>query len=174
MSVWFKGFGLRWAVVGAALFFSAGVHAQEPVSIHKIGVVNLGKLFDEYRETKTSEAQLDKLSKEKQTERERIVSEVKTMREELLLLNEQARQERQGEIEQKLKQLSEFDQEVRNTLMRKRDESVKGIFDKIEGVVTQYAKQHGYELILSDRAVLYGIDAADVTDEILNILNKSS
>ena len=165
---------MTWGVLFLlSLAVSVQAQAQEPVALQKIAVVNLGKLFDECRETKASESELEKLSKEKQTERERLVSEIKSLREELVLLNEETRLQRQQTIEQKLQHLSTFDQEIKNTLMKKRDESVKGILEKIEGIVTAYAKQNGYELIVSDRAVLYRIDAADITDEVLKTLNKS-
>lgn len=138
----------------------------------KIAVVRLSKIFEEYEKTKSSESQLEGLNKSKQAERERLVSEIKGMRDELILLNEEARQERQKGIEEKLKSLAGFDRETKETLRKKRDDAMKGILDEIEQTVTGYAKENGFTLVLNEQAVLYGVESIDVTDQVLSLLNE--
>ena len=140
-------------------------------SVRRIGVVNVGKIFDQYERTRTLDAKLEKLSESKQAEREKLVSEIKTLREELLLLNEESRAEREKEIEEKMRSLASFDRDTKDALRKQRDDSAKTILDEIEAAVASFAKEHGYELILSDRAVLYGMNAMDVSSEILALLN---
>ncbi len=151
------------------------LRAEESTSsVHKIGVVNVEKLFQEYERTKAANAQMEQLSNTKQGERERVVSEIKNLREELALLNEQARGVRQGQMEEKLKGLANFDQQAKESLKKQWDESMKRILDEIETAVTSYAKAHGFELILSEKAVLYyEKETTDVTDEVLETLNAS-
>ncbi len=112
------------------------------------------------------------MTQAKQAERDKIVSEIKGMREELILLNEQARSERQEEIEKKMKDLAEFDRQVKDALLKERDETGSSILEEVETTVAAYAKEHGFELILSGQAVLYGIETIDVTHEVLLILNE--
>lgn len=138
----------------------------------KIGMVRVSKIFDAYERTKSSESQLETLSKSKQAEREQLVSEIKGMRDELVLLNEQARAEKQKAIEEKLKALAGFDQEAKESLRKKRDDALKGIFDEIEAAVKAYAKENGFTVVLNDQAVLYGVESIDVTDQVLAILNE--
>ncbi len=140
--------------------------------LHKIGVVNLEKVFHDYERTKAADSEMDKVSNTKQSERDRMVSEIKSFREELVLLNEDSRVQRQGEMEQKLKGLATFDRQAKDLLRKQWDGSVKSILEDVEGVVSAYAKEHGFELILSERAVLYGVETIDVTNEILKILNE--
>ena len=147
--------------------------AEGPATIQKIGLVNLGKVFKEYEGTKTSESELEKLSTAKQQEREKKVSEIRDMRDELALLNDNSRKEKRQSIEERLKGLAGFDQEARESLRGKRDEVLDKILSEIGKVVTAYAKEKGYELILNDRAVLYGVDAMDITDEVIAILNQN-
>jgi hypothetical protein len=40
-------------------------------------------------------------------------------------------------------------------------------------VVTAYAKQHGYDLIIDSQAVVYNAPGLDVTDAIIKAFNKA-
>lgn len=146
--------------------------AAEPPSIQKIALVNLGKVFKEYEATKVSESELEKAASTKQQEREKKVGEIRDMRDEMALLNEETREQRRQTMEERLRDLAGFDESAKESLRDKRDEVLQKILDEIERVVTAYAKQNGFDLILSDRAVLYGVDAMDITDEIIKILNQ--
>lgn len=146
--------------------------AEGPASIQKIGLVDLAKVFKEYEGTKASESELEKLSAAKQQEREKKVNEIRDMRDELALLNDDTREEKRQTIEERLRELAGFDQEVREFLRGKRDEVLEKVLGGIEKVVTAYAKEKGYELVLSDRAVLYGVETMDITDEVIVILNQ--
>lgn len=146
--------------------------AEGPPSIQKIGLVNLGKVFKEYEGTQASESEMEKLSAVKQQEREKKVGEIRDMRDELALLNDETREQKRQAIEDRLRELAGFDQEARESLRGKRDEVLEKVLGEIEKVVTTYAKEKGYELVLSDRAVLYGTEAMDITDEIIAILNQ--
>ncbi|MCM8811472.1 MAG: OmpH family outer membrane protein [Candidatus Omnitrophica bacterium] len=157
------------------LVFSAGVPllaAEGGGSVGKVGIVRLSKVFDEYEQTKSSESALEDISNAKQSERERMVIEIRNMRDELLLLNQQGRAEKQKEIEEKMKSLALFERQAKEELQKKREESLRLIFEQIEGVVTEYARQNGFQMILSDRAVLYGEDYLDVTEDVIRVLNS--
>ena len=71
-----------------------------------------------------------------------------------------------------IKKLHEFDSEVRNELKQKRDVMVRDILKQIDEVVSEYGKSEGFDLILNDRVLLYRVEELDVTDEIINRLNK--
>lgn len=145
--------------------------AEEAPPLKKIGVVNVDKLFKEYARTKSQDAKLAEFSRSKEAQREKLVSEVKTMREELLLLDAEARGERQKAIDEKLRALAEFDRDVKETLRKQSDEAFKAIVDEIEATVAAFAKERGFDLIISQRAVLYGMPALDTTDQVLAVLN---
>lgn len=154
--------------VGAPLpVRQAGAAAAES----KIAFVDLGRAFDDYEKTKRLDRQLEEQSNAKQAERERLVTEIRGMKEELELLSEKGREDRQAAIDEKIQRLQEFDRQAREGLKRQRDDMVKDILKEIERVVEAYAQQHGYDLVLSDRAVLYAGKTADITDQVLQALN---
>lgn len=138
----------------------------------KVGFVNISKVFGEYEGTKSTDSKFGELSKNKRSEREEMVSEIKSMREELILLNEESRAEKQKAIEERIRQLGEFDRETRESLRRQWDDATKKIFEEIEETVTAYAKDHGFSLILTNRDILYGEGALDVTQDVLSLLNE--
>lgn len=166
---------LSMMVLGAGLLCPAD-HAEsaetETPAVHKIGVVNLNRVFKEYEATKLQESKLEKISTEKQAEREKIVTEIRNMRDELALLNDANRDKQREAIDEKLKTLAQFDEQARDLLRGQREEAIQGLLKEIEGIVNAYAKQKGFDLILTDRAVLYFAPGIDVTQDILILLNQ--
>ncbi len=171
-------------------FFSAGIcpaaSAEEPSSHArpaleeapprasaqgKIGVVSVDRVFKEYKATRAKEAELQKLAESKQAERERKVTEIRGLRDELALLNDENREKQKGVIEQKLQALATFDQQAKAAISDQRDDAISGLLKEIEEVVNSMAKEKGIDLILSDRAVLYRANTTDLTQEVITVLN---
>ncbi len=138
----------------------------------KIAFVDLGRAFDDYEKTKRLDKQLEERSNAKQAERDQLVAEIRKMKDEIELMSEKGREDRQTALDGKIQHLQQFDQQVRETLKHDRDDAVKGILKEIETVVQSYAKSQGYDFVLSDRALLYGVPTADITDQILKLLNN--
>ena len=138
----------------------------------KIAYVDLGRAFDGYDKTKQLDKQLEEKSSAKSAEREHIVGEIRKMKDELELMSEKGREDRQGAIDDKIHSLQEFDRTTREALKTERDEMVKTILKEIEAVVQTYAQQHSYAFVLSDRAILYAGKSSDITDQIIATLNS--
>jgi len=159
-------------VVVSLVLGAPSVSPADPAApVQKIGIVNLDKILHEYKRTLVSDKKLEEFYNAKQAERERLVSEVKNLREELVLLNEESRRERQQQVEGKMKGLADFDRESKDALQKARDQAIKEILDEVEEVVTSFSKEKGFDLVISSRAVLYGVETLDLTDPILTILN---
>ena len=78
----------------------------------------------------------------------------------------------QSIIDEKIRNLQEFDKETRDELMQERDDIVRDILRKIDKVIQDYGKKNGYTVILNDRMLVYGNETIDVTQDIVDILNK--
>jgi outer membrane protein len=138
----------------------------------KIAYVDMGKLFDNYERTKTSEAVLEKKGKQKEAELEGRVNELKKLRESLELLNDKAREAKAREIEAKADELKRFRTNTARDLRQERDEMAQRILQEIQAVVTDYGKTNGFSMILDERTMLYGRPTYDATDEVLALLNS--
>lgn len=138
----------------------------------KLGWLDVGKVFDEYKKTKDLDASLEKDAKAKQSERDKLVSEITRLRDELELLSEKGKQDKQVIIDEKVKKLQEFDRVTRNELKKERDDMVTDILKEIDKVVQDYGKKQNYDMILNDKVIVYKTDALDVTQDILKTLNE--
>ncbi len=150
--------------------FAAEPSASAPAS--RTGIVDVDRVFKEYKATQAKEQELEKFSAAKKEEREKKVSEIRGLRDEMLLLNEENRAKQRQTLEEKLRDLASFDAQIKATLQDQRESAVGSLLTRIEKVVNSFAKERGYELVLSSRAVLYGTDGIDLTDEVVSILNQ--
>lgn len=167
----------RIAVLAVAVVFVLGMllsASQACAKEYKIGYVDLAKVFDEYKKTKDSEKVLAEKGKAKEAERKALVDELRKLKDEQSLLSDKAKQEKQTTIDTKIKNLQEFDSKTRDDLVKERNDLLGGILKNIEKVVSDYAKETGYDIILNSRMILYGADQYDLTAEVLKRLNSIS
>lgn len=157
-------------LIGLFVFSMSGPAISE--SQGKIGYIDLSRSFDEYQKTKDFDKRLEKKGDIKQGEREKLVQDIRKMREELELMNKDARDKKDADIEARVKSLQEFDQEAKTDLIKERDNMVKDILEEMNGVIKAYGEKQGYSIIVNDRVLLYGDKAMDLTDEIIKILNE--
>src|SRR3989338_6837711 len=141
------------------------------VGKEKFATVDIGKVFDEYEKTKKYDQEFQTEGRLKQEERDAIVHEIRRLRDELSLLSEDARRDKQGSLDSKMKELEGFDEGVRKTLGEKRNQAVREVFQDIENVMTQYGERKGLDIIFNDRALLYKHKKFDVTPDVLQELN---
>ncbi|PIQ83645.1 MAG: hypothetical protein COV75_06370 [Candidatus Omnitrophica bacterium CG11_big_fil_rev_8_21_14_0_20_63_9] len=138
----------------------------------KVGYVRLTDLFNNYERTKLSESTLEKKGKQKDTELQGRINELKKLRESLELLSDQAREAKAREVEQKQDELQRFRTNTLRDLKRDRDKEANAIFGDIQKAVEEFAKANGFSMILKEEQVLlYGTPTYDVTDAILKTLN---
>lgn len=162
----------KFLVVTLSIIFllSGTVFAQ---SEGKIGFVDLSKAFDEYQKTKDFDKSLEKKGDIKQEQREKLVKEIRKMREEIELLNGKARDKKEKDIEEKIRALQEFDQDAKTELKKERDDMVRDILREMNKAIQDYGETHGYSVILNDRVLFYGDNSLDLTEEITKVLNEN-
>lgn len=138
----------------------------------KIGYINLSNTFDEYEKTQQHEKSLETKSDKKEKERQELVDEIKKLKDEMVLLSDKGKNEKQVIIDEKIKNLQEFDEETRDELRQERDDMVRDILQVIDKVIQDYGKKNGYTAILNDRVLVYGDETVEITQDIIDILNK--
>ncbi len=140
----------------------------------KKAYVEFGKVFDSYEKTKVADEELRQIANKKQEERDALVEAIRRIKDEMVVLADdgEGKAKAQADIDQKIKELQEFDNKIRTELREIRDKNVEGIFNDINEVVSTYGKKHKYDLIFSDRALLYKNEKLNITEDILAELNK--
>lgn len=157
------------AIISFFIFGFAGTSGAE----EKTGVVQLEKVFNEYQKTKELDSILEEKGKSTQDERQKKVDAIRKMKDELELLSEKGKEEKQAKIDEEIQELQTFDRDKTNTLKKEHDQYMREILKEISDKIEAYGKDKGYSMILSDRAILYSDDKIDLTDKVLEDLNKA-
>ena len=139
----------------------------------KIGYVDLARVFDEYQKTKEFDKSLEAKGASKQSERDKMVAEIKRLRDEAELLSAKAKDDKQAGIDDKIKTLQEYDRTTRDGLRRERDGMVRDILKEIEIVIQDFGKAQGYSFIFNDRVLVYKSEGSDLTNQVIKVLNDS-
>ncbi|NBB89339.1 MAG: OmpH family outer membrane protein [Bacteroidetes bacterium] len=148
-----------------ALLFSVSMMGQ------KFGYMDSNELVAEMPEVKQADAKLETLQKQLQKQGQAKLQALQQKAQDL------ERKERQGEIAPKKLQeeaeklqaeqleLQQFEQDMQRQVMQKRQELYKPIFDKINAVIEEIAKEQEYTYIfdLSAGSILYADESKDVT-----------
>ncbi|MDD5155647.1 MAG: OmpH family outer membrane protein [Candidatus Omnitrophica bacterium] len=157
-----------------SVFLGLTVLSATAAAQDKLGYVDLSRIFSEYGKTKD----YDKILTDKQrvytAERDKKVADIKQLQDKFNLLSDKEKESKQGELEKKVKDLQEFDRQKQTDLRKDQDEKMKDILKDIEDTVKQYAEKEGYTMVFNDRVLVYESKNLDITDKILDALNKGS
>jgi outer membrane protein len=152
-------------ILGA--FLSTGVFAAD-----KFAYVDLGRIFSEYSKTKDYDKVLGDKEAVYNTEREKKLSEIKQFQDKMNLLSEKEKETKKADLETKIKTLQEFDRAQQTELRKEQSEKLKEISKDIEDAIKQYAEKEGYTFVFDDRVLVYQTKNLDITDKIMEIVNK--
>ncbi|MEK7849604.1 MAG: OmpH family outer membrane protein [Candidatus Omnitrophota bacterium] len=157
---------------GIILFLAIFGLSLNAYAAGKMAYVDLSSTFDKYEKTKVYDDALSSVQSGKEKELEQISNEIKALEDKMSLLSEKEKTAKQQELEGKKKTLTQMGQQVALDLRKERDEKLKEILQDIEKVVQSYAQKNGYDFIFNDRVLLYGAASADVTQDIVDLLNS--
>ena len=160
---------LGMVVAGLMMFSVSGAQA----AADKIGTVDLARVFDEYTKTKEFDKNLETKGAAKQAERDKMVADVKKMRDEAELLSAKAKDDKQAVIDEKIKTLQDFDRTTRDGLRKERDGMVRDILKEIEVVIQDFGKAQGFGYIFNDRVLVYKSEGNDLTNQVIKVLNDN-
>jgi Skp family chaperone for outer membrane proteins len=138
----------------------------------KIAFVDVAEVFDKYEKTKEADKKLTDSGKNKQALRDSYVQEVRRLQDELAVVSNDKKTEKQEQIDKKIRELQQFDDGVRKELRDQRDGVVKQIIADIDNKVAALGKKGGYDFIINSRLLLFKSDKYDITQQVLTELNK--
>ncbi|MFC1576365.1 OmpH family outer membrane protein [Candidatus Omnitrophota bacterium] len=138
----------------------------------KIGYVDMRKIFFEYKKTKEFNAELEKEDEKIKKEIEEKTQVIRKLRDEIDLLSERAKEQRQPELREKIRALEEFRRGKVDELLKKKEEMFQEIRENVMKVSSEFSKKNGYDIIFDEAMFVYSSDQYDVTDPILKQLNR--
>lgn len=153
-------------------FLGGPAAVLESAEAGKHAYVDVAKVFDQYQRTKDNDKVLQQAGKKKEQERDVLVNEVRQLKDELLLLSDEAKEKKREILQAQVKKLSDFDRDTRQALGEQRNKVVQDIFKDIDNTVQRYGERKGLEVVFNERALLYHNPKFDITQDVLNELNK--
>ncbi len=138
----------------------------------KFAYVDLSRTFSEYGKTKDYDKVLGDKEAKYEAERNKKVDEIKQLQDKMNLLSEKEKQTKKTELDTKAKALQDFDRQNQTDLRKDQDEKMKELLKDIEEAIKHYAEKEGYTLVFNDRVLVYQTKSMDISDKIIEILNK--
>jgi len=141
-------------------------------ALDKFAYIDLSRTFGEYNKTKDFDKVLTDKMNSYETEREKKLTEFKQLEDKVNLLSEKEKEKKKAELNTKAEGIREFVRQKETDMRKEQDEKMKEILKDIEEAVKQYAEKEGYTLVFNDRVLIYENKSMDITDKIIEILNK--
>jgi outer membrane protein len=167
----FKG-SLKTLTVIIAAVLILGIAAPSAYCAGKLGYVDLRRAFYEYEKTKTMEQQLNEETETRGSKRTKMIDKITKLRDEAELLSGKAKTSKQAMIDEELSTLQEFDRDTRQSLLNKKNDMFREVIEDIQKVVEDIGAKGGYDYILDSRNIMYAKPDFDLTNEVVERLNK--
>ena len=153
-------------IVGMFLVSPASAEAM------KIGYVDLRRAFYEYEKSKNFDTELTKLTNERGEKRNKMVDEVRKMRDESELLSDSAKAAKLKQLNTKITALNEYDTNTRQELLNKKNEMFRVVIGDIQKIVEDIGARDKYTYVFDSRNIMYSQKQDDLTDQVVTRLNK--
>lgn len=144
----------------------------------KLVYVDVNKLLDGYKRTKTVKTQFEKKAK---LLRSNIDSLVTDWQKELKLYEKERSKYSKKELElkqellaNKQQQINNYQRAIQKQIQEEEKKSTQTVINDINDFVKEYGKQKGYKIIFGASGagnIMYADKSADLTDEVLKGLN---
>lgn len=172
---------------------SPGISFAKEASQLKIGVVNINQALDKYEKRKELEKQFMALTAETEQQLRHKQAEIKSLREEIQLLDMGSESRRKNEemFEKKMMYLQLEEKMAETKLGRKEREFFEELYRDVRIEVDNIGKKENFDLVLKKEdlelksadimelrlkigisTVLYYSDALDITEKVIEALNS--
>jgi outer membrane protein len=148
--------------------------AQSPAAAQsKIGVINIQEAIGSTTEGKKAFADLSKKYQPRQQELQRLQQEIQAINDQLTkqaaTLSDDEQRRLGRDLEDKQKLLKRSTEDAQTDFSTDRDEAIRRIGQKMVRVISEYAQQNGYTLVVDDAQipVYYASKEIDLTEEIV-------
>ena len=180
---------------GAVLGVATLLHAQAPVG--RMVTVDLNEVFNKYYKTPIASAKLKDTAEQYNKEHEEMLAQYRKEVDELNKLREEqdkteytqevrdqkkkAFQEKLADTQKTQRDIEEFRASHRQILDQQTQRMRQGILKEVNDVIVKEARDKGYSYVFDKSGnsfnqvpvIVYSEESADITDDIIKILNKN-
>lgn len=144
------------------------------VNAQKFGYINSAALLSELPEVKAADSEIETYQKQLMSSGEAMVKAFETKYNEYAkqvadgVLSKVQMQEKEGELGLEQQKIQQYEVEVQQKIMKKRDELYQPILDKVKVAIETVGEENGYTMIFdaSNGTILH----ANATDDVMNLV----
>jgi len=162
----------RLALILAGVIFGLSINSAA-LAAEKFGYVSIAKMSNDYLKAKQYMKDLEKIEIKFSDQIEKKRDEVKKFQDKLNMMSEKQREAKKGELEDKIKDFQEFVLEKERDLRKEDADKAIELSKEMMDAIEKYSKKEGYALVFEVSALAYQPKSMDITDEIVDILNKA-
>lgn len=144
----------------------------------KLGYIDMQRALNTSEAGKAAKEQLAARVKKYQDEINVKQEEIRKLKEELekqgALLSESTRAAKEKDYQQRLKDFQRFTKDAQDELQGKDEEFTRKILESMQNITRDFGLKNGYTFIfVKNEGMLFVDDRADVTEDVLKLLNAS-
>ena len=161
----------------ATVLLSSFILPSIALAENKYAFVDLQRALEETEDGKKAKAKLKADFDRKQKELDEKQEDLKKMKEafdkKAQLMKPEALQKEQKELQDRFIELQNIYARLQKDLAQKEQEATRGIFGKLQQVVTRIAEREKFSVVLEkNAAVVYGQPSLDITNEVIRTYNS--
>ncbi|MEK7691224.1 MAG: OmpH family outer membrane protein [Bdellovibrionota bacterium] len=157
---------------------SSSASATDAGEVTRIGTVDMQRALQTVEAGKKAKSQLEKEFNAKKGDLQKEETAIKKLGEEFkkqsLVLNEDARMKKQGELQERIMKFQESMQRSQQEIQVKEQELTQPILLALKDIVSKLAKEKKYTVVLekSENSVLFSQEKDDLTEQVIESFNK--
>lgn len=165
-------------VMMSVVVMISGLAIASETPTTRIGTVDMQRALQSVESGRSAKAQLEKEFNVKKKDLQEEEASIKKMGEEFrkqsLVMSEEARAKKQGEIQERILKLQEKTARSQGEIQRKEQELTEPILTKLRKIISDLAKQKGFTVVLekNENMVLFSQEKDDLTEEVISLFNK--
>lgn len=141
----------------------------------KIAFVDFQRAITEVDEGKAAKAQLKKDFDEKQKQLDLKTDEIKKAQadfdKQAMVMSAEAKASKGAELDRRKMEVQEFFMKLQQDLSSRERDAMRGIFEKMQGVVKEIADADGLAMVIDRSALVYAQPSLDATNELIRKYN---
>tara|TARA_B100000579_G_scaffold403771_1_gene388039 strand:- start:447 stop:962 length:516 start_codon:yes stop_codon:yes gene_type:complete len=153
------------------IFFTQSLFADD-----KIIYIDVNKIVSNSDSGKHLNNELNKINEANINEFKNIEKKLKSEEENILkqknILKESEFNTKVNELREKVKSYNDFKNKKNNELKNLRDNGAKKILNALNSILSEYASTNSISLIIDKKNIVIGKTELDVTNKIMDLLNK--
>jgi len=149
----------------------------------KLGYIDSNRIMSEFDDVRDIQVELEKEQRKLESEYNGMISQLDSLKQvferQRLLMSDSRREEKQNElinIERNIQefQLKKFGPE--GEIFRKQSQLLAPVLEEVDAAIKVVASQRGYDYVFDavSGAIVYALDAHDLTEQVLKELKKDS